>query len=339
MNFKFNNISGKHALLALVALMTITASVPMTGMAATAAIDTETTDTTTTSDWTDETTLEGFNASANNSSFVEVTFDGALDGEARIAILDPSTADANKDMEAVYTNSSATETNASTNNYAWNITHDELSDVPVTASANNSVVVKVWDSGDKTNATYFDLHLNTTDERTVLHYGDADVDSEDSVEITEKHPTLGNYFDRYDVSKAAIEEDNVGIAGKNTTVTVVLDNESLQDSYADSFSEDAEDGEFLPAMSFTANNGDIFVPVYLNEAPDDMPDFLDENAYGVFDADANTLTIHPNDDEDLDSEEELDVMSTGNEGLGFFQTASNLRDLGAGYTKAYGMAL
>ena len=336
----FNNtLSGKQVLLAIFAVMTVTATVPMSGMAATAAVDTETTNTTTTSDWTDETTLEGFNASADNHSYVEVQFDGALDGEARLAVLDPSTAEKNNEMESVYTNSSAEETDATNNHYAWNISHDELSQVPVEASANNSVVVKVWDSGDKSNATYMDLYLNTTDERTVLHYGDADAESEDSVEISEKYPRLGNYFDRYDVSTASIEQDNVGIAGKNTTVSVVLANDSLQDAYTSSYSDDADDGAFLPAMSFTANSGDIFVPVYLNEKPDDMPDFLDENAYAVYDNNANTLTVHPNDDEDLDSEDELDVSSTGNDGLGFFSTASNLRDLGAGFTDAYSMAL
>ncbi|RDZ49521.1 hypothetical protein C5C07_20275, partial [Haloferax sp. Atlit-4N] len=90
--------------------------------AATPSIDTTNdADSTTTSDWTDGHTVAGFEANASNYSYVEASFDTALDGKAKLEVLDPDTGDKVADMESVYTNSSAQTVNETSFNYAWNI--------------------------------------------------------------------------------------------------------------------------------------------------------------------------------------------------------------------------
>ena len=328
--------SGRTVLLVLVALGVILSGAAGPAAAATPTIDQETTNTSTQSDVTNGATITSFNASSSTSTFVEATFDSAPSGDAKLEILDPSTGDKVSEYETIYSNSTADVTNQSTNNYAWNITHDELEKLPVEANTNKTFTFRILDTGDEANATTFDVTIAPTGERSVIYVGDhAASDAGDIASTSEKHPTLGQYIDRYDTSTASIDAEDVATDGDNTTFYVYLQNESVQSAYGEAVSDSMEDGAFLPMMTVTENGN--YVPVYLNEKPSSS-DYLDKHAYGVYESSSNRIVVYPNGDEDLSGETAVDVSSQGNEGLGFWTTASSLNDLGASWTTAFSNA-
>ncbi|ELZ96594.1 hypothetical protein [Haloferax sulfurifontis] len=322
----------QHSKLASIALaLTVALSVFAGGaFAATPSIDTESTNTTTTSDWTDGYTVSGFTANASNSSYVEVTFDANVSGDARLQILDPDTGETVADMESVYTNSSADVTDSTNNHYAWNISHDEFEDLPVGYGENKTFKVRITDTQDTDNATVIDVAFNNTADRAVYRIGDAFTNNDVTVE--EKHPWLSQISSSYDTNIASFELASVA-TGSNASHEVNLANGTVADAFALA-AEDKDDGAFLPLMTVKAegDDGTVLIPVFVNEKSSEW-DFLDDDeAYAVYDSDAEELTIMNNGDERFDGVSETTFTLAGNDGLSFGETFDLFRGLGAGYT-------
>jgi hypothetical protein len=319
--------------IALAALLITSAG---TAFAATPSIDEETSDTSTESDIVSAGTTEitGFNANESNTTYVEVSFDSTPSGDAKMAIVDPTTADKKKNMETVYANSSAEETNATSNNYAWNISHDELSDVPVSPSTKTKFFLKTWDTEDTSNATYTTFYITATADYSVIRIGNSFAESDD-VTIEDANPWLGRVLSSYDVDRATIETDDLNTTS-NTTHSVVLSNSSVSDSFS-SAAEDSEDGTWLTAVTVTAegDDGDVLIPVFLNSKTEEW-DFLDDDeAYAVYDSDTGKLDVHLAGDERFEDADETTLTVTSNDEIGIRNGATMLSNLGAGTGTSY----
>jgi hypothetical protein len=305
-------------------------------LAATSSIDKETTDTSTESDIVSAgtTSITAFEANASNSTYIEVSFNASLEGDAKMAIVDPSTADEKADMEAVYTNASAEETNATSNNYAWNVTHDELSELPVTPNTETTFWLKTWDTGDSSNATYTEFTVTAQADYSVIRVGNSFADSDD-VTIEEAHPYLGSILSSYDLDQSTIESGDINTSA-NTTHSVVLSNSTVADSFS-STAGDRADGVWLAGMTVTAegDDGEVFVPVFLNEKTDEW-DFLDDDeAYAVYNSDTGTVDVMLAGDERFEETDETTLTVRSNDNIGIRNGATMLSNLGAGTGSAW----
>lgn len=329
------NTTIKRLALALLALVVVTSGA-MPAFAATSSIDEETTDTSTQSDIVSAGTTEIADFERNESNFtvVEVTFDSAPSGDAKMAILDPSTADKNEDMESVYSNGSAEETNATTNNYLWNVSHDELEDVPVEPNTKTKFLLKTWDTDDTSNATYTTFYITADDDTSVIRIGESFADSDD-VSIEEANPWLARISSSYDTDTATIETDDRNTTA-NTTHEVVLANTSVSDSFT-SAAEDRDAGAWLASVTVTAegDDGDVAIPVFKNEKTDEWEFLDDDEAYAVYNTDSDRLEIHLAGDERFEDADETSFTVTSNQNIGLGAGAEMLSDLGASSFDSY----
>lgn len=299
-------------------------------IAATGNPDDESTSTSTTSDIISNTTISDFNASENASYFIEASFDGNLSGDAAMAFVDPETADKKDDMAAVYTNTSGDVTNESANHYAWNVSGDELDEVPIEANENKTFYLKIWDTKDKDNATYTKFYLNATGERTVLEIADYNTGDDEAAVIDERGWSIAGFGSTE--NQTTYEEEDVNIGDENTTLTINLDNESAANS-ADTAYEGLDSGDWSDQMIFSLTNEDgdtVYIPVFSESQADSEWDLVGDGvAYGVYDADANQLTVELNGDDEFENASATDVTVESNYDMSLSNQASMFKSLGS----------
>lgn len=333
-------MNSKLKLLSVFAVLAMVIAAPMGVMAATPTVDTTNdADSTTTSDWTDGTTVTGFTANASNESYVEVSFDSAPSGSAVIKVLDPDTADTNASMEVVYSNSSADTVNSTSNNYAWNISHDELDDLPMESGENKTFTVMLTDSDDTDNATYIDVAFDNSEGRAVYRVGDSYADSA-AFESEEAHPYLASISEsRWGGDTTTSEFGDVPTTA-TTNHTFSIANDTASTSAADALGDEA-DGAWLADMEVTAedNDGDeVTIPVFVNEKGD--WDFLDDDeAYAVYDTNSDRLTVYLSGDERFDEASTTTFTVTTNEDIGFRDARQMASAYGAGVTSQTSVGL
>jgi hypothetical protein len=286
-------------------------------LAAAPAVDTETTDTASTSALNDGDTVTSFNASDTNISTLQADYDSDNPG---IKIVDPETGDTIKTV----TNSSDpgyfTETDATADYYNTTFTEADFAAVPMDASENKTVTLRIINntnvsSPDTTNIT---VYLENTDKRAVVTASETDPDT--STEETD--PVLPW---RDAETRANIDADSVGINGSNTTVYVVYTDDDAAAPYetaaanksgvtGDTFATDYSDGDRIRDHIVRVN--DTPYAVFSATVAEDVPEDTTYATYTTVDGEpAHAVTLG----DDYDSETAVDVETTGNDELSFFE--------------------
>jgi hypothetical protein len=266
----------------LVALMLLTAAV--SGAAAAASFDDESTTTTTTSDVSGaSTTVTFYPGNSSKTLFVET--DGATSSTADNLTLELTPVQSGVNY-TVYENTSADTLDATNGHYSFNVSHDELSDVPrdyqggtytltvenssqeilsteVTLStasdASEDAYVAVVDEGSDgamTSAVSDQLSIKTKDaglfSLSALSFGSLSGD-DNSTDSSESNISTWSAY--------------TTVNGTNSDVIVTLANSSASESYQ-SVASDYEDGDWMLESTMTVNG----VPhkVYKGSAPDSV---------------------------------------------------------------------
>lgn len=294
-------------------------------MAAAPTVDSEATDTSTESEWTDGTTEDQFNASANDQSYIEASFDSQ---SPAVEIIDPDSGV----VHAEYDNSSLEQTAAIDSDsdgtddtwyYGGNVSHDDLATVPMDAGAEKNVTVSFINdttapSPDRTNIT---VTLNNTNERAVAYLG-PDATTSGLADIESDEPLIGILASATDI--ATVEQDNVGIAGDETTVTVVYGNsevaspfEAAADNKSRFFGLSSTDYEAAdPIKDQQVIVSDTHYVTYSEQAPDAVQDNEDAT-YGVYET-VNGESAHRIElGEDYADDQSVTIETVGNEKPGF----------------------
>lgn len=283
--------------------------------AAAPTVDTETADTTTTSDWTDGTTVTNFNASADAESHIEASFDST---NPEIRIIDPAT----EETIATYGEGDLTQTGTGTGIYYYgvDVSHDELATVPMDANENKSIKVQFVnntevDSPDLTNITVF---LENTGERAVVRVGSDAASNDDITSLDEEDTWLG-LGDA--VSRASVENENVGIDGSNTTVFVVYADDDVASAYEDSLGQkyfgysEYSSGAWIAHQQLSVEDSNYMT--YNEEAPEAVSD-KDDATFGEYvtvnGEPATKITLG---EEDFDGESTVDISTKGNDPYGY----------------------
>lgn len=304
------NKTASRLAVALVALMAVSA----VAFAAAPVVDTETTHTSTTSDWTDGTTVQDFEANASNTSHVEAEYDST---NPKMEIIDPGTGETVVSYTATDMNQTGENSTAGTYFYAANVSHDELSGMPMDAGQNKSVTVRFTNntSASSPATSNITVYLENQGDRTVVRVGETMADGNNvDFEATGISPPLfdSTFFDRGDI--ADIEQDNVAIGGNGSTTTFALANTTTADSFADGASDDAESGDLLlTQQAFVENSdGDLEpVRVYYGEAHSDADT---SETYGVYDENSDEVTFYHG--EDAENETSVDIHLIANDAYG-----------------------
>lgn len=306
--------SNRQIVAVLLAVLTITA-IAVGGAAGAIALDSETTDTSTQSDVTSSTTTVDLRpGNASESTYIEVT-DAA--SENLTLIIKPEAADGTVVDYEVYRNESEDVTNASTNNVAWNITHDELEDAPRDVDGGNYRLLVVNDTDDEEEQLNqsFTFDHQGTDRTAVIHVADtAEATSAllaDRVEISERFGYFG--AEKYwsdNGSTVSAWSAYTTVNGTNTSVEVHAVNDSTADAYTEA-AETYENKDWIRTSTLWVNG--IPVKVYKNEAPDDAPD---DATYAVYDVDTEVLTV-THQGEDFEDVRTLQVRGGAGTAYGF----------------------
>jgi len=292
----FNNSNATRVLAVFMAIALAAGG----ALAAAPTIDTETTNTTTTSDVTDGDTMAvGFDASADNHTWIEAS---SMTENGSMELIDPDSG------AVVYDNSTPDATDATNGHYAFNVTHDELDNIPVESGANETYTLRLYNdtSVDNPDTTNITVYIEGVEGRSVVYANEQ---------------TLGDNFDLdtdgfeietldlavFDNEFADTTAENVAINGSNSTVTVHYANSSAADRL-DTSVGDLAAGDWDKSTIVKVN--DNAVKAYVNEAPDDV----NESAtYAVVDTSDNDVTAYTGDDYEGDTS--VDVSVTANKGL------------------------
>lgn len=281
--------------------------------AAVPTVDSETTNTATTSDWTDGSSVSGFEANSSNTTYLEASFDTK---NASVEIADPNTGIVH------YSNASMQQTYAdSTNNtwhYAANFSNDELATMPMGASEDKSVTVRFINDSEMDNPDTKEITvtLNNTDDRAVVYAGsEAQAGNVADVDASTEQPegilaTVGIKSDSH-----LVEADNVALGDNatGTTVTVIAANTSGVDVFSQAEEKtfgSYEEGDFLSEHALTLQGHNH--AVFKEAAPTE--DLADGITY------AEVTTVHGHDayqvhvDEDYSGESSVDVVASANDG-------------------------
>lgn len=290
------------------------------GAAAAAAptLDDETTNTMTTSDVQDGTTIVGFEANANNSTWIEAS-EMTADGELRV--IDPNSG------ETVYVNSTPTATDAANGHYAFNVTHDEWDDLPIESGQNKTFTFRLLDntSADNPDTTNATVYVEGVPGRSVV-YANANTLGDDNFDVLTtgfQIETLGwTLFGGEDKTESTAED--VAINGSDSTVTIHYANSTAVDTLDTSVGDlSAEAWSKSTIVSLSSDDTEKTVKTYVDAAPDDVDD---EDTYAVVDTSSNDVTIYTGDEfEDAD---EIDATVNANAGWIDQFTAYNVRLLG-----------
>jgi hypothetical protein len=243
-----------------------------------------------------------------------------------------------QDTGAVYyQNESATVTDSTNNHYAWNLSHDELSDVPIEAGMNKTLNVTFYDSQDMANATTIAVTLEATTERSVAYLGDSTLSTDDA-DITDKYATLSRVSDRFNGSVVTFET-TLATDGSNTTHTFDLANETADDSWNATTDADTQSGDWLPLTRLSAEDADgdtHYIPVFANAKGD--WDYLDDNeSYAVYDTSSDEVTVNLGDE--FEDSDEVTFEMRSNEAMGFNEAWTMFGDLDAGLNAQFSQSL
>lgn len=197
-------------------------------MAAAPTVDTETTDTSTQSDVTDGSNVTGFEASSDNNTYLEASFDST---NASIEIVDPDSGvvHASNDSDAMTQTAAVDSDSDGTNDtwyYAWNVSHDELATMPMDAGENKSITVRFINdtSLDNPDTTEITIYLENVEDRAVVYAGsEAAAGNVSGVEVTSEtdEPFIGLFSSAEDSTTVEADSVDLGNNTSSTTVTVI----------------------------------------------------------------------------------------------------------------------
>ncbi|MDB2237051.1 VCBS domain-containing protein [Halorubrum ezzemoulense] len=212
--------------------------------------------------------------------------------------------------EVVYS-ATMTQVSGQTTHYEYNVTHDELSELPIDAGESKTFTVKADDAGDDSStAEEINVTLANSDDRSVIRVGDAELNAEDSIVALDSGFDLrGAIGDLFEVDTASVDdevilvqEDANGDAVTDRTVSYDLAASDVSDAYDAAAELNDDDGEWM-VMSTAFVEG---TPVKVFDGtPEDAPD---EGHYAVYDESSDVLTFHISDDYDKQS---VDISTTG----------------------------
>jgi VCBS repeat-containing protein len=293
----------RNKLIAVFLAIALVASGGLVSASNVTSFDSETATTTPTSDWVEGTTVSSFNASEDASSRVEVILDAAPTGDVNMEIVDPDSS------EVVYT-ATMTQVSGQTTHYEYNVTHDELSELPIDAGESKTFTVRADDAGDDASTPQaINVTLANSDDRSVIRVGDAALNAEDSIVALDSEFDLrGALGDLFEVDTASVDSevilvqtDSAGDAVTDRTVSYDLAAADVSSAY-DAAAEASDDGEWM-VLSTAFVEGQP-VKVY-DGTPETIPA---EGHYAVYDESSDVLTFHVSDDYDKQS---VDISTTG----------------------------
>jgi len=199
------------------------------------------------------------------------------------------------------------DTTADSDRHDWAINHSEFRDAPVTVNDTTDVWVEVVavNSDDDAAELNFTFNLSNADDRSVVVVDDASLDDDnigsDAETLTEEvgffsFAGFGANETDYVIEESRDingSETDVEYRLKGDTASAFSDVVSSDDGGFFSFGDTApSDGEIVLEMAATGDGTDV-VPVYLNEAGDNVED---GDTYAVYDEGADVLTIHYGED-------------------------------------------
>lgn len=289
------------------------------GAAAAATFDTETVSTATQSDVSGSTTTVNLHP-GNTSESLYVETDGATTSNLTLTLQPEGVA------YDAYTNSTPDTVNATAGHYAFNVTHDELADLPRDESGGTYTLTVENKTAVILNTTV--VFETPTDNSAVLAITDqAGTDGAAMSNLVADRLTLSAVESGwFGISALSFGDDNgtematwsgyTAVNGTDSDLTVQLKNSSTADAYS-AAAEDRDDGDWITGSTMWVNG----VPhlVYLNEAPEDL------------DNDVTTVVYSESTDElqiDLNGEEYTDtrtvsLRATAGEGYAFGELWSN----------------
>lgn len=270
-------------------LLVVLTVLTMGATGALAAWDTETTNTTTTSDVDSTTTsvvLDPGNSS--ESTWFEVT------ASTSNLTLEISPAQSGVDYVA-YSNSTPETTDETNGHYAFEVSHDEVGDLPRTIDGGDYNVTVINNDDDSTVAEASGVTFDTSGQSGTGAIMVVTADSNSSSGDASMIPTVA---DRLEVETTETwggfgDDKNVStwsgythVNGTSSDVTVRLEEADAADTYA-SAAEDYDDGEWIREATLFANG--VPLQVYKNEAPDDLDSDV---PYAVYNEDTDELEVY-----------------------------------------------
>jgi len=295
-------------------VVTLFAALLVATLVATGAAAAETT-ITDDSDFADDAELDGFNASADAHSILEIETDADEDTDALEVMFEAEnethlTLDDLDDAYAVEEDVE-NEDEELVDVHEFNVSHDEFEQVPGEANESTDLDVTIErefedaDEEEVDETLELTSTLEFTNERTVLYITDDNLDDSDlggDVDVsTEEFGFIASLtedddeFDIYDL------DDSVGIDGDETTVHVFL-NGDMADEFDDAVGDDTESEDAITGQTHLLDED--YTPVFLDEKDPDAVE-AGEDSFVVHDGDELRYYIG----EDYEDEDELNLRA------------------------------
>lgn len=298
------------------ALILLTSAV---GGAAAIAWDTETTNTTTTSDVDGTTTsLDVYHGNSTKTTHFEVS--GASTSNLTLRM---SPAADGVDYVA-YSNSSADELDATNGHYGWDVSHDELADLPRSVSGGEyDVEIINEDNGNEVlNATTITFNQANSDKKAIMVLTQDTTDNgaamthlvADRLEHSEESAGFLASLSGANDTTTATWSGYTTVDGDNTTVDVRMENSTTADAYS-SAASDYDDGDWIRESTIFLNG--IPHKVYKNEAPSDA-----EGTTVVYKSSSDKLVVSPS-GEHYQDVRTLQMRGAAGQSYGFGELWSN----------------
>jgi hypothetical protein len=293
----FRDSASVSAVLLLVGVMMLAPAVS----AAVPTFDTESTDTTTTSDYSGGETITDFTANDSKHIYLEAS---GMTADGEFQFRDP---DLNL---SIYTNSSLAATDSANNYYAANDSHAALKNFPMDSGENVTVTIRAVNDTtvDDPDTKDINITLDNVDTRVVRYVDTSQVSSESDSDALTQLDTDGFNVPLTDMSIfaddfAKVQEDDVSVAGNDTTIRYHFANSSSATRFDDRVSN-LDSGVWQPAI--VASVGGENLKVYADEAPDSVES---GDSYGVYHADEDAIVFHLGDDYEDESTVDVSVNS------------------------------
>lgn len=310
-------------------------------VAAAPSVDTETTQSAAQSELNDGDTVQDFNAS-NTAQLptLSVSYDSDNPG---IKVIDPESGAVIEE----FTNTSDTTYfnvyDATNNSYNTTFNESDFAAVPMDASENKSVTLRLIGNTSKSspNTTNITINLNNTDERAVVYASDkvtGDNAPSGSSVTAEFNEGVGPFgvetlsvipgIDTHDVF--TVEGESVGVNGSKTDLYLVYGSDNASTAFTSAMDRKRfgsyEKGDWVKTYQLNVEGTNY--KVFDTSAPeDDVP----EDTFGT------TTTVGPSNQDaikadlgdDVSSKTTVDVTSTANDEYGFLATQGiRLRSFG-----------
>ncbi|MFP8891832.1 hypothetical protein ACLI4U_18980 (plasmid) [Natrialbaceae archaeon A-CW2] len=252
--------------------------------------------TTLTGDDTDEAT--GFTAADDEYLTYTLEADGADFGEDTTTDVYLNITYELDDDEDVELHAESSDVDDADADYEFNVSHDELEQLPGDAGEITEITVNAWgEDADGTESTALDtfgVDLEFDDSHAVRTAFDTDDEFVSEFEQADEDAgwfgLTASSFNVFDSSldDQVVLEDDVGIAGTNTTVHTYAADSDMTDVY-DETVEDMDDGDRV-GLLMTSSAGDSIVYVFNGEpgetiTGDDVDE--DEDTYAVYHGDGH----------------------------------------------------